>query len=250
MEDRLQQLKDRMARISNLRRAAAVLRWDQETQMPPGGARQRADQVSTLEALAHELFTADEVGRLLDDLAPWAAEQPYDSIGASMVRVHKRDYDKLVRVPVAWVEEESRVTSLAHNTWIRAKGTNDFALFESDLARVIDLQRQWAGFFTPGDNIYDPLLDQFEPGLELGNHPPRVRGRQARAGEAGEGHRGGAAGRSTTAFCAARSTATGRSPSGRCCHRASVTITRAGASTSRRTLSPPALAATTCASPR
>ncbi len=165
MEEKLQQLKARMARISDLQRAAQLLRWDQETQMPAGGVQARAEQIGTLRGLAHELFTADEMGKLLDDLAPYAEQLPYDSDEASLIRVMRREYAKAVRVPVAWVEENARATSLAHHSWAQAKATNRFSLFQPDLERVVDLQRQWTEFFAPASNPYDPLLDKYEPGL-------------------------------------------------------------------------------------
>ncbi len=166
MEDKLQLLKDRMARISDLRRAAAVLEWDQEVLMPPGGAQARAEQISTLRGLAHELFTADETGCLIEDLKPWAAQLDPDSNEARLIHVLARDYEREVRVPLRWVEDNARATSLAHHVWVEAKTANDFHHFEPTLAHVVDLQREWAGFFAPYDNIYDPLLDKYEPGLD------------------------------------------------------------------------------------
>jgi carboxypeptidase Taq len=166
MQDKLDQLKARLARISDLRRAASVLSWDQETHMPPGGVQARAEHLGTLRGLAHELFITDEVGMLLDDLQPYAEQLPYDSDEASLIRVMRREYDKAVRVPVAWVEQNARTTSLAHHTWVQAKNRNQFSLFQDDLARVVDLQKQWAEYFAPYDNIYDPLLDRYERSLD------------------------------------------------------------------------------------
>ena len=34
--------------------------------MPPGGAPTRAESLATVQRLAHELFTRDEIGELLD----------------------------------------------------------------------------------------------------------------------------------------------------------------------------------------
>ena len=68
MEEKLQALKTKLKDITNLHNAAAVLSWDQETYMPPGGAAARAEQLATLDRLAHEMFTTDEVGELLADL--------------------------------------------------------------------------------------------------------------------------------------------------------------------------------------
>ncbi len=49
----LQTLKDRLATISDVRAAGAVLGWDRQTYMPPGGLNLRAEQLATLERLAH-----------------------------------------------------------------------------------------------------------------------------------------------------------------------------------------------------
>ena len=76
MSDNLQRLKEILAEVTDLSRAAAVLDWDQETNMPPGGVAGRAQQLSTLLTLAHVRFTSDEVGRLLDTLETEVADKP------------------------------------------------------------------------------------------------------------------------------------------------------------------------------
>ena len=53
----LEELKNKLGRANDLNMAAAVLSWEQETYMPHGGAGHRADQLATLELLAHETFT-------------------------------------------------------------------------------------------------------------------------------------------------------------------------------------------------
>ena len=68
MSDKLEQLKTILAEVTDLGRAAALLEWDQETYMPPGGVGARSDQLSTLTGLAHARFTTDDVGRLLGEL--------------------------------------------------------------------------------------------------------------------------------------------------------------------------------------
>jgi len=58
------------------------------------------------------------------------------------------------------------VTGNAHEVWAKARANKDFASFQPVLERIIDLRRQYAGFFAPYDHIYDPLLDIFEPGMK------------------------------------------------------------------------------------
>ena len=47
--------------MMDLHSTAAVLHWDQETKMPPGGVRARAEQLATISSLAHEMFTSAEL---------------------------------------------------------------------------------------------------------------------------------------------------------------------------------------------
>ena len=68
MKETLWKLKTQLAQVHDLRRAASVLSWDREVNMPPGGAVARARQMSTLRRLAHERFSADELGVWLEDL--------------------------------------------------------------------------------------------------------------------------------------------------------------------------------------
>ncbi|MCB0000796.1 MAG: carboxypeptidase M32, partial [Anaerolineales bacterium] len=68
MEQKLAELKERLSEVNDLNMAGAVLGWDQQTHMPPGGAAARGRQMATLGRLSHEKFTDARVGQLLDDL--------------------------------------------------------------------------------------------------------------------------------------------------------------------------------------
>jgi carboxypeptidase Taq len=163
MKEKLDELKRRFAVVHDLGRAAAVLNWDQQTYMPPRGASARAEQLATLEKLAHEHFVADENGALLNDLADYAAQLPYDSDDASMIRVMKREYDKARRVPPALVEEMARAASLAFTAWQQARAESNFKLFQPYLEKNVELRIQLANHLGYKDRLYDALLDQYEP---------------------------------------------------------------------------------------
>ena len=95
MEAKFQELKTRLIEANDISTAAAVLYWDQSTYMPPGGASARARQMATLEKLAHEKFTDDPaIGRLLDELEPWAESLPYDLDEAGLIRATRRAYER------------------------------------------------------------------------------------------------------------------------------------------------------------
>jgi carboxypeptidase Taq len=165
MRELLQQLAARLGQVDDLQRASAVLEWDQQTYMPPGGAQARAEQMATLEEMAHSIFVSDETGRLLEELRPRLAEWPYDGQEASMVRVASREYQKLRKLPPALVAERARTAALAFEAWQSARADSDYGQFLPHMERVIDLCIRIAEALGYEDRIYDALLDQFEPGM-------------------------------------------------------------------------------------
>ncbi len=165
MQEKMDQLKRILGVVADLNGATALLDWDQQTYMPPGGVENRGFQIGTLSSLAHSKFTSDEVGALLEELKPYAETLDSDSDDACLIEVTNREYQKAVKVPSDYVEEFSRVTVLAHGAWEEARANDDFPHFQPHLEKIVELRRQYADFFAPYDHVYDPLLDDFEPGM-------------------------------------------------------------------------------------
>jgi carboxypeptidase Taq len=90
-------LHERAAILADLGHIHSLLFWDQNTMMPPDGAPARGDQSATLEAVAHERLTDPELGRLLDALEPWAAQQDPDADDVRLVHELRRDFEKRER---------------------------------------------------------------------------------------------------------------------------------------------------------
>lgn len=166
MNKNLKELKELLGEISDLTGAQAVLGWDQQTYMPPGGAESRGDQLSTLARITHEKFTSPRIGELLDGLSRTASQQDPDSDDARLVRVTSRAYAKQTKVTSDWVAEFAQVTALAQDAWVAARMESNFSKFQPYLEKVVDLRKRYAEFFAPYDHVYDTLLDDFEPGLK------------------------------------------------------------------------------------
>jgi carboxypeptidase Taq len=160
------ELTNRLAEVVDLSGAAGVLAWDHRTMMPRNGAAARAEQLGTISRIAHEMFISPEIGKLLDDVRPWAEEQGYDSIEASLVRLARRDYDKAVRVPPELSAEISRAGATAVPVWDEARKASDWAMFQPHLEKAIELRRRYVDCFEPADEDYDILLDDYEPGMK------------------------------------------------------------------------------------
>lgn len=166
MEERLNQFKQLLAQIADLSRASALLGWDQQVYMPHGGSEDRGNILATLAGLTHDMFTSDEMGKLLDELKPVAAQLDPDSDDACLILRTAHDFEKQTKVPTEKVAEFARVTTMAEGAWEKARDKNDFKFFQPELEKIVELRREYAGYFKPFDHVYDPLLDDFEPGLK------------------------------------------------------------------------------------
>ena len=134
--------------------------------MPRAGAAARAEQIATLEKLAHGRFVSEEVGAWLEGAAAETRALGYESDDASLVRLTRRDYEKACRIPPALVEELARQTSLGMEVWVEARAQSDFGLFRGALQTLVDLQRELADCLGYRERRYDALLDQYEPGMQ------------------------------------------------------------------------------------
>ena len=165
MQDALNRLNSAIAEVVDLQRAAALLEWDEQVYMPAGGAAVHGEMVATIRKTAHQKFTADEIGRLLDTLETALPALPPDSDDHRIIAVTARDYRKAIRVPSAFVAEQALAVSAAQHAWIEARARSSFAHFQPHLERLIDLKRRYIDFFPRGAHPYDTLLDEFEPGI-------------------------------------------------------------------------------------
>jgi carboxypeptidase Taq len=166
MGERLDKLSKQFGVVADLESAAGVLGWDQQTYMPRGGAQGRAMQLATLGRLAHEQLVSEEMGEALEAAESEVEGLDADSDEVRTVRKARREFDKARKVPSEWVAEFRRLTALAHQVWEKARAEADFSQFRAPLEEIVQLRRDYVGFFAPFDHVYDPLLDDFEPGMK------------------------------------------------------------------------------------
>jgi carboxypeptidase Taq len=164
-ESQLSELKTIVNRYSDLTAVIGLLNWDLETFMPPGGSSGRGHQLATMTRIAHETLASDRVGKLLDQLRPYGEQLEPDSDHARFIKVIDRLFKKRSCVPASLMAEIAKISGDSHHVWVQARENADFASFEPCLEKLLSLKRQYADYFQPFDHIYDPLLDDYEPGL-------------------------------------------------------------------------------------
>jgi carboxypeptidase Taq len=167
----LEPLTTRLLEIQRINSAASLLSWDQETYMPPKGGEARAEQIATLQGLAHERLVSPELERELtkwiDPATGRIVETPgdsWDEPSRSLLREVWRDFSRAKKLPSEFVKRLSRECSLAQQVWAEARRKSDFRMFLPNLRTVVALKREEAGYLGYTASPYDALLDLYEPG--------------------------------------------------------------------------------------
>lgn len=137
---------------------AERLGWDQETMMPRGAAEQRGEEMAAMEGVLHARRTDPRIADWLE------AADPQDEAGKAQLRLIRRSHARATKVPSDLAQRLAQVTSVAQGIWAEARANDRVADFLPTLAEVIDLRRQEAACLAQGGDLYDALLDDYEPG--------------------------------------------------------------------------------------
>ena len=137
---------------------AERLGWDQETMMPRGAGEQRSEEMAAMEGILHTRRTDPRLEDWLE------AADPADAAGQAQLRAIRRSFVRATKVPSDLAQELARVTSVAQGVWAEARANERVADFLPTLAEVIGLRRQEAACLAQGGDLYDALIDDYEPG--------------------------------------------------------------------------------------
>jgi len=163
MHNSLNELLNSLKQIKAIESSLALMSWDREVKMPAAGAESRAEQLGRLSAFHHEKFTAPQLESQIQELLDKELEN----------RTHKNleilleDIQKEKKLPIQFVEEYSKTTSLAQGKWVEARKQNDFSIFEEILDKIIHLNRQKADYLGFEKHPYNALLNEFDKGSNI-----------------------------------------------------------------------------------
>ncbi|MGC9116884.1 MAG: carboxypeptidase M32, partial [Conexivisphaera sp.] len=152
----------RYRRLWAISHATALMGWDSETYMPPGGAEERGVAQAELATLYQELILRDDFTSLVERASSKEGLNDYER-GA--LRVLGREISIMRRLPPRLVYELSRAAQEAFQAWREARARSDFGAFRPHLERLVELNRERAEALGYEDHPYDALLDLHEEGL-------------------------------------------------------------------------------------
>jgi carboxypeptidase Taq len=155
--------REKFGEAADVEAALALLQWDQETYMPHKGGAARSQQLATIAALGHRLFTAPEMGAVLQELM--AAADSLDPDDRILVSETFHDYDRATRLPERFVHAFAAAQSTGYQAWIEARREERYAVFQPHLERLVDLLREKADLLGYEGSPYNALLEDFERGM-------------------------------------------------------------------------------------
>lgn len=149
---------------AGLQSVESLLSWDQRTMIPPKGHGHRHEQLALLARLVHERRTDPRIAENLALVA--ASELVQDPEGAAAVNLRewRRDFERAVKIPPDLAVALARAAAEGETVWEQTRPASDWQAFKPYLERIVDLQREKAAALGSGLELYDALLDGYEPG--------------------------------------------------------------------------------------
>ncbi|MBF9014218.1 MULTISPECIES: carboxypeptidase M32 [unclassified Oceanispirochaeta] len=161
IQDTVEQIKIKEQLIKDLEHIQALLDWDQETGMPRNASKDRARQMGMVQDLLTPHLQDDVWGVWLKELGK-SSEPDHQS----WQRLLKRRYKENKVLPSDFMSRFVETTSLARDSWLKAREADDFKLFSPSLEKIVDLLKERCEYTGYKEEPYDALLDLYEPDMK------------------------------------------------------------------------------------
>ncbi len=185
-------LLERIRRLNDVGKAAGLMGWDRDVNMPAAASGDRAHQMATLAQIGHELLVDERVGDWLGEAegeaqrwgaASNAGDGRADTSAAghtgvdgsqavsdrtaviALLREFRRQRDDAIKLPGEFVARRARLSGAAYRAWVDARAASDWPAFQPHLQNTVDLAREQAELYGYTTEPYDALLDRYERGM-------------------------------------------------------------------------------------
>ena len=165
MKESLDFIYKQQKELSVIGGIGALLGWDQMTYMPPLGAGARSEQTALISKMSHEKVISDKFWDHIQVLS-----NNIDNLSEKdkiVVTRLKKDVEKSRKIPSEFVERFAKITTLAYQSWEKAREKNDFKLFSADLKKITELEKEYCAYINFPGSRYDCLLDDYEEGMTV-----------------------------------------------------------------------------------
>ncbi len=157
-------------KLEALEHAQSMLSVDEAVMMPSGGGEKRADAMSMLAGMYHEMATAPEVG----DWLAAAAEEPLDDMQQAAIREQARVYTNMTCLSADFVRRQVSARVRSEQLWRELRAKDDWAGFLPAFEGIVAIAREEAGLRSAalGLEPYDAMMEQYDPGNRAADIAP------------------------------------------------------------------------------
>ena len=140
---------------------AGILHWDMSTMMPKNSRENRAEQLSYLSKIRHQLISSPNVGKLIDN----AKEEKLDNENSSNLKEMEREHIMSSSLPSDLVEKLSKASAKCEGIWEEARKKSDFKIVEPHLEELVKLSKEESLILSDKLHCspYEALINKFEP---------------------------------------------------------------------------------------
>ncbi|MEO6396255.1 MAG: carboxypeptidase M32 [Devosia sp.] len=163
-------LDDLGHKLEALAHAQSMLSVDEAVMMPVGGGEKRAEALSALAGMYHQMATAPEIGDWLNA----AEEEPLDEMQKAAIREQRRIYTNMTCLSSAFVEKQVAARIRSEQLWRQLRPTGNWPEFLPAFEGVVATIREEAELRAKalGLEPYDAMMEQYDPGNRAADIAP------------------------------------------------------------------------------
>lgn len=167
MKESLNFIYKEQKELSVLGGIGALLGWDQMTYMPSKGVVERSEQAAYLSCLSHEKIISDKFWNHAEKLSEPNIFDTLNEKDKHVVKRLKKDLEKARKIPSSFVEKMAKATTISYQYWEEARKKNDCTIFSPYLQKIVELEKEYAGYINLPGPRYNSLLDDYEEGMTV-----------------------------------------------------------------------------------
>ena len=159
----LEKLNEISAKMKALTHAMGLLHWDLETEAPELAVENISNTLAILTKENYNLIVSEETIEIIKTLEK--ADEKLSDLEKAVVKEFRKEYDKIMKIPVDEYSEYSKAVTIAQMEWQKAKAENDFEKFAPHLEKLIEYNKRFVKYRGHEDHPYNTLLDDYRTQL-------------------------------------------------------------------------------------
>ncbi len=158
-----QEFLDFLAEMEAYNEGIRLMAWDLRTKAPKNSVKQRSKTIGVLSHKVHQMSTS----KTMKDFIEALKNETCDPIIHKSILECEKEYNRNAKIPDEEFKEYVMLQTEAESVWEEAREKADFEMFRPYLEKLVDFNIKFANYWGYEKNIYDALLDMYEPGITV-----------------------------------------------------------------------------------